>query len=138
MLIARALAATPLLDPEAPVWADETDWMLRNTLKRETGQWPPEANAGGFSFELVGGYDRVGTIMASPGGGGPSRNHAKVVQQGGGFRYLDILEAERLQGLPDNWTAFETDRDRWFAVGNAVNCQVSRYLFGNYLKGVWW
>jgi DNA (cytosine-5)-methyltransferase 1 len=125
-------------DPEAPVWVDEADWMLRNTLKRETGQWPPEANAVGFSFELVGGYDRVGTIMTSPGGGGPSRNHAKVAQQDGVFRYLDILEAERLQGFPDNWTAFETDKDRWFAVGNAVNCHVSRYLFKNYLRGVWW
>jgi site-specific DNA-cytosine methylase len=125
-------------DPEAPVWVDEADWMRRNTLKRETGQWPQEANAGGFSFELVGGYDRVGTIMTSPGGGGPSRNHAKVAQQDGVFRYLDILEAERLQGFPDNWTAFETDKDRWFAVGNAVNCHVSRYLFKNYLRGVWW
>ena len=101
-------------------------------------RWPPEANAAGFSFELVGGCDRVGTIMTSPGGGGPSRNHAKVVQQDGAFRYLDILEAERLQGFPDNWTAFETDKDRWFAVGNAVNCHVSRYLFETYLKGVWW
>lgn len=126
------------MDPEAPVWVDEDDWMLRNTMKRETGRWPEEANATGFSFELVGGYDRVGTIMTSPGGGGPSRNHAKVVQQNGGFRYLDILEAEGLQGLSSNWTAFESDRDRWFAVGNAVNCHVSRYLFGTYLKGVWW
>ena len=50
--------------------------------------------------------------MTSPGGGGPSRNHAKVVQQDGGFRYLDILEAERLQGMSDNWTAFEADKDR--------------------------
>ena len=126
------------MDPESPAWVTGDDWMLRNTLKRETGQWPPDANTGGFSFELVGGYDRVGTIMTSPGGGGPSRNHAKVVQQDGGFRYLDILEAERLQGFPDNWTAGESDRDRWFAVGNAVNSHVSRYLFGEYLKGLWY
>jgi DNA (cytosine-5)-methyltransferase 1 len=126
------------MDPETPVWVEEDDWMLRNTLKRETGRWPEEANAGGFSFELVGGYDRVGTIMTSPGGGGPSRNHAKVIQQDGGFRYLDILEAEKLQGMFNSCTWGESDRDRWFAVGNAVNCDVSRYLFGTYLKEVWW
>jgi DNA (cytosine-5)-methyltransferase 1 len=87
------------MDPEDPAWVDEEDWMMRNTIKRETGRWPEEANASGFSFELVGGYDRVGTIMASPGGGGPNRNHAKVIQQDGGFRYLDIEEAEMLQGM---------------------------------------
>lgn len=124
-------------DPEPPAWVPEDDWMLRNTMKRETGR-PQEANADGFSFEIVGDSDRVGTIMTSPGGGGPNRNHAKVVRQDEGFRYLDILEAERLQGFPDNWTAFESEKDRWFAVGNAVNCHVSRYLFGEYLKGVWW
>ena len=27
--------------------------------------------------------------------------------------------------------------DRWFALGNAVNCKLSEYLFMNYLPEVW-
>jgi DNA (cytosine-5)-methyltransferase 1 len=82
--------------------------------------------------------DRVGTLMTGIGGGGPNRNHAQVVQEDGRFRYLSPVEGERLQGFPDGWTAFESTKDRWSMIGNAVNCDVSRYLFKTYLKGVWW
>jgi DNA (cytosine-5)-methyltransferase 1 len=126
--------------PEVPEpdWVKEDDWILRNTIRRHTGRWPEEANPLGFTFELVGGMDRVGTLMTGIGGGGPNRNHAKVVQEDGRFRYLSPVEGERLQGFPDGWTAFESTKDRWSMIGNAVNCDVSRYLFKTYLKGVWW
>ena len=87
-----------------------------------------------FNYELIGGYDRVGTITTSQGGG------EKLVyeEEADDYRYLTPLECERLQGFPDNWTQGVSDSDRYFALGNAVNCNVSNYLFGDYLKELWW
>jgi DNA (cytosine-5)-methyltransferase 1 len=121
-----------------PDWVPEDDWVLRNTVRRHTGRWPEEANPLGFTFEFCGGHDRVGTLLTGIGGGGPNRNHAKVVQENGRFRFLSPVEGERLQGFPDGWTAFESTKDRWYMIGNAVHADVSRYLFKTYLKGVWW
>ena len=86
-----------------------------------------------FNFELIGGYDRVGTLTTQQGCG------EKLVYEDEfeDFRLLTILECERLQGFPDDWTKNATDNNRYFAIGNAVNCNVSEYLFKNYLKGVW-
>ena len=55
----------------------------------------------------------------------------------GRLRKLTVTEAERLQGFPDGWATGEGTRDAWFALGNAVNCAVSEYLFTDYLNGVW-
>jgi DNA (cytosine-5)-methyltransferase 1 len=89
-----------------------------------------------YSFELIGGYDKVGTILTTRYG---DTRRSKVIQEKDGkFRYLTLLEAERLQGFPDNFTEIENVTNRWFAIGNAVNCNVSRYLFKNYLKGLWY
>jgi DNA (cytosine-5)-methyltransferase 1 len=85
-----------------------------------------------YNFELIGGYDRVGALMTSYGCG------LKAVRFGDWFRYLTPLECERLQGFPDGWTKGENNRDKYFALGNAVSCNVSDYLFGNYLKKIWW
>lgn len=86
-----------------------------------------------FNFELIGGYDRVGTLTTQKGCG------EKLVYNEGedDYRLLTILECERLQGFPDGWTSGQTPNNRYFALGNAVNCKVSEYLFNNYLKGVW-
>lgn len=85
-----------------------------------------------FSFELVGGYDRVGTLTTQYGCG------EKAVEWDGWWRYLTPLECERLQGFPDGWTEGVSDANKYFALGNAVNCQMSKYLFQDYLKGLWW
>ena len=85
-----------------------------------------------FNFELIGGYDRVGTLTTQYGCG------EKAVQWDDWWRYLTPLECERLQGFPDGWTAGVSDANRYFALGNAVNCNMSRYLFQDYLKGLWW
>ena len=85
-----------------------------------------------FNFELIGGYDKVGTLTTQYGCG------EKVVQYKEWFRYLTPLECERLQGFPDNWTKGVKNNNRYFALGNAVNCNVSKYLFKEYLKNVWW
>ena len=93
-----------------------------------------------YPFCLVGGYDRVLTLTTAVSGGG-GRNPSlqqKIVEEDGQFRYLTELEAERLQGFPDGWTEGIGKSMRWFALGNAVNCDVSRYLFKDYLKKLWW
>jgi DNA-cytosine methyltransferase len=85
-----------------------------------------------FSFELIGGYDRTGTLTTQYGCG------EKAVQWDDWWRYLTVLECERLQGFPDKWTEGISAGNRYFALGNAVNCHVSNYLFKDYLKGLWW
>jgi DNA (cytosine-5)-methyltransferase 1 len=86
-----------------------------------------------FNFELIGGYDRVGTLTTQEGCG------EKLVYEEGidDYRYLTPLECERLQGFPDNWTDGIGNNDRYFALGNAVNCKVSDYLFNDYLPSIW-
>lgn len=86
---------------------------------------------------FIGGYDRVNTLTT----GISTSGRSLVVAQEPGenrLRYLTEREGERLQGFPDDWTAGESRADRWYAIGNAVNCEMSRYIFLDYLKGVWW
>lgn len=90
----------------------------------------------GDGFIALGGYDRVNTVTTGPSSSG--RDRLIVQEPDGKFRYLTALEGERLQGFPDGWTASAKEADRWFAIGNAVNCRVSEYLFTEYLKGLWW
>jgi len=87
-----------------------------------------------FNFELIGLYDRVGTLTTQYGCG------EKLVyeERFDKFRYLTPLECERLQGFPDGWTEGVSDRQRYWQLGNAVNCKVSEYLFNNYLNGLFW
>jgi len=84
-----------------------------------------------FDLELIGDYDRVGTLTTGSGCGN------KKVALGESFRDLSVTECERLQGFPEGWTFGISDRNRYWALGNAVNCNVSKYLFMDYLKGVW-
>lgn len=86
-----------------------------------------------FNFELIGKYDRVGTLTTQFGCG------EKLVWDNDkqDYRYLTVLECERLQGFPDGWTKGQSDNARYWALGNAVNCNVSRYLFKEYLSKIW-
>ena len=86
---------------------------------------------------FLGGYDKVNTLTT----GISTSGRALVVAQEPGeerLRYLTEHEGERLQGFPDDWTLGGSKADRWFAIGNAVNCKMSEYLFLDYLKGLWW
>jgi DNA (cytosine-5)-methyltransferase 1 len=83
-----------------------------------------------YGLELIGGYDRVGTLLTSRGN--------RFVREGDRLRYLTELEAERLQGFPDEYTRGLSSANRWFALGNAVNCNMSDYVFNVYLNGLWW
>lgn len=84
-----------------------------------------------FNFELIGKHDRVGTLTTQAGCG------EKAVPWGRKWRMLTPLECERLQGFPDGWTEAATESGRYFALGNAVNCRVSEYLFTDYLRRAW-
>ncbi|MBT9144613.1 MAG: Modification methylase HhaI [candidate division WS2 bacterium] len=88
---------------------------------------------GKFNFQLIGGYDRVKTLLAQYGCG------KKLVWEDGKFRYLTVKECEKLQGFPVGWTEGKgvSDSQRYWQLGNAVNCDVSKYLFNNYLPKIW-
>ena len=83
------------------------------------------------NFEVIGGYDRVGTLTTQYGCG------EKLVPMDEWYRYLTVLECERLQGFPDGFTEGQSDNARYWALGNAVSCDTSKYLFENYLQGLW-
>lgn len=83
-----------------------------------------------YNFELIGGYNKVGTLVTLFGCG------EKLVWEDGKFRYLTVKECERLQGFPDGWTEGVSESQRYWQLGNAVNCNVSDYLFNNYLKNL--
>jgi len=85
-----------------------------------------------FKFQFIGGYDQVGTLTTQFGCG------EKLVQYGNQWRYLTPLECERLQNFPDGWTEGVKNVHRYFALGNAVNVNMSKYIFTNYLKGLWY
>jgi DNA (cytosine-5)-methyltransferase 1 len=87
-----------------------------------------------FNYELIGGYDRVGTLTTNFGCGEKAVWEPKKQW----YRYLTPLECERLQGFPDGYTEGVSNADRYWALGNAVNCNMSDYLFNDYLEGLWW
>ena len=47
---------------------------------------------------------------------------------GVGVRRLTPTECERLQGLPDGWTAFGPDSRRYSALGDAVTATVAQWI----------
>ena len=69
------------------------------------------------------------------GAGGPSGDECyNLVAPEGRVRRLTPLECERLQGLPDNWTAVQyrgkpaTDVPRYKAIGNGIAMPVLRWI----------
>ena len=112
----------------------DTDLIGGKTL--ESLERGPREDKNKYYFEIIGGYDRVNTLTT----GVSTSGRMKMVTQDdeGKWRRITTLEAERLQGFPEGWTAGVSTANRWFALGNAVNCQVSDYLFNDYLKGLWW
>jgi len=50
------------------------------------------------------------------------------------IRRLTPLECERLQGFDDNWTAGESDSQRYKMLGNAVSVPIVQMVFDRLLK----
>lgn len=51
---------------------------------------------------------------------GTSNRSTHVIEQHGKRRLITPIEAERLNGFPDNWTDTMPDRARYFCMGNAL------------------
>jgi DNA (cytosine-5)-methyltransferase 1 len=47
---------------------------------------------------------------------------------GAGVRRLTPVECERLQGFPDDWTAYGPDSRRYAALGDAVTVNVAEWI----------
>lgn len=52
-----------------------------------------------------------------------------------GVRRLTPLECERLQGFPDDWTAGQSDAQRYRQLGNAVAVPVAQWIGERIMKG---
>lgn len=82
--------------------------------------------------------DTVNTITASYRGVGGYNE--PCVLDGGKIRRFTPLECERLQGFPDNWTAYGikgekiSNSQRYHQLGNAVNVHMLRAVFNELLK----
>lgn len=65
--------------------------------------------------------DKACTLSASV-GGGASKTGLYLLKDSDRYivRRLTPLECERLQGLPDNWTAYGSDSKRYKAIGNGM------------------
>jgi site-specific DNA-cytosine methylase len=58
-------------------------------------------------------------------------NHAAVAALKPYMRKLDPIEAERLQGLPDNYTAGQTTTERYKMIGNGFTIPVIAHILSN-------
>jgi DNA (cytosine-5)-methyltransferase 1 len=61
------------------------------------------------------------------GGGKPGQGYS-AVRHGTGVRRLTPRECERLQALPDDWTAHGPDSRRYAALGDAVTSSVAEWI----------
>lgn len=58
----------------------------------------------------------------------PDKNRFPAVIQHSVVRRLTPVEAERLQGFPDNWTDLGSDTARYKQMGNAVTVNVIEWI----------
>lgn len=66
------------------------------------------------------------TLASSDGPTPTMQKH--LVEQNGRLRGLTMIEAERLQGFPDGWTAAASHSARWKALGDAMNVDLAHWL----------
>lgn len=138
---------TLLLEPESLRWdslpsKEEGEEHTRTIAKcLSTHGWRNDASVETYVehvlWEASHGYDParvspdpelVPTLSAKMGTGG---NNVPLV----GLRRLTPIECERLQGFPDNWTAGNSDTQRYKQLGNAVSVPVIEWI-GNKIMGV--
>lgn len=70
--------------------------------------------------------DVINTLPAKMGTGG--NNTPMMAFPPAKVRRLTPLECERLQGFPDNWTASQSDSQRYKQMGNAVAVPVVQWI----------
>lgn len=77
----------------------------------------------------IGVLDKAKTIRTSGMGSGIEDKHNwQDYEVNGRIRKLTPVECERLQGLPDNYTAGVSDSGRYKACGNAFNADVVAHI----------
>ena len=73
--------------------------------------------------------DVINTLPAKMGTGGNNTPMMAFPQETTALvRRLTPLECERLQGFPDNWTASQSDSQRYKQMGNAVAVPVVQWI----------
>jgi DNA (cytosine-5)-methyltransferase 1 len=70
--------------------------------------------------------DRSNTLTGFDGGNAARQTH--LIMQQGQLRTLTHVEWERLQGFPDEWTAGLGSKDRYSALGDAMNVPMAQWL----------
>ena len=74
-------------------------------------------------------YERATFYNTLASSDGPSPTMQKhLIEQDGRLRGLTPVEAERLQGFPDGWTAPAAFSARWKALGDAMNVDLAHWL----------
>ena len=73
--------------------------------------------------------NKVNTLQARMGTGG--NNMPLIAEPKALVRRLTPIECERLQGFPDDWTAGQSDSQRYKQMGNAVAVPVVEWIIQN-------
>ena len=125
--------ASKQYDPRSVLFADESD-SASTPSARGVAEHGVDATAGGFYWtEGTRGVGFVSEAIPPLKGGSAIGIPSPPAIWAGGRVYLpDIRDAERLQGLPADWTYTSPDdrsrRQRWKLVGNAVSVPVAAWL----------
>ncbi len=111
------------LDPEAVLFADDVTPLPQSTMLTTHAHgfyWTEGTRGLGWA------PDAVPTLKNGSTVGIPSP--PAILMPGGRIIKPDIRDAERLQGLAEDWTAAAPERSRWSLVGNAVTVPVAAWL----------
>lgn len=90
-------------------------WEMHHASEVYRGLWTAQNRPETYKEQVA------PTLQARMGTGG---NNIPLV----GVRKLTPLECERLQGFPDNWTASQSDTQRYRQMGNAVTVNVAEWV----------
>lgn len=111
----------------------EEDLMYCSKIRKECSQYSSkcvrigEIGKGGQSERIYSAYGKSVTLTANGGGRGAKTGLYLINNV---VRKLSCLEAERLQTLPDNYTAIlKSKSDRYKAIGNGWTVDIIAYIF---------
>lgn len=111
----------------------EEDLMYCSKIRKECSQYSSkcvrigEIGKGGQGERIYSAYGKSVTLTANGGGRGAKTGLYLINNV---VRKLSCLEAERLQTLPDNYTAIlKSKSDRYKAIGNGWTVDIIAYIF---------
>ena len=97
-------------------------YVVAGTVQSGPHGYAPEAGEGIVVVNAFNGYTGGADDNDAQAG------HIVLSAHAFGVRRLTPLEAERLQGFPDHWTAGQSDSMRYRQLGNAVCVPVAEWL----------